>query len=156
VHSKHNLVKRIALTACMSYAFVWAITQSPVCFSVAMAVALTAVPPWGLYTRNWLLLSLYPPLISLMIFDHDVRTYIGQILGLVYMSDIRWEASWGLMLISYGFCTATFYLVVRKQLVETRPGRRPQSEGTGITHTIVVATVAALTIVHGAGLRPWG
>jgi hypothetical protein len=156
VHSKHNLVKRIALTACMSYAFVWAITQSPVCYSVAMAVALIAVPPWGLYTRNWALLSLYPPLILLTIFEDDVSIYIAQTLGFGRMNDICWEASWELMLISYGFCTATFYLVVRKQLVETRPGRRPQSEGTGITHTIVVGTVAALTLVHGAGLRPWG
>ena len=74
---------RLASVACMNYLYIWAITQHRGCFRAAMLLSLTLVPAWGVYTRNWAVLSLYPVLGLVVAMISEIRDYISDLLGLV-------------------------------------------------------------------------
>jgi hypothetical protein len=107
---------RLASVACMNYFYVWAITQDRSCFRAAMLLSLTLIPAWGIYTRNWALLSLYPLVGLVVAVVSEVRLYILDLVGFVGINDVNFTASWTIVLITYGFCAATFYLVIRPLL----------------------------------------
>ena len=70
----------------------------------------------GSIPRNWAVLSLYPVLGLAVAMISEIRDYISDLLGFGRMNDVDFTASWTMVLTTYGFCAATFYLVIRRLL----------------------------------------